>query len=253
MVSIVHMIGIVAVGSGCKQNEAPSTSSTSEVPALPKQARRTPAAPQRTVRRTPQSMREHFKSGVLIRDALIAGDLALAQWNANWLVEHEPEPDNASWSPSVTDLRARARKIAEAPDLATAAAATAELAAVCGRCHQANGVSPRFALSDVRVPASGVRPHMLEHQWAAEQMWAGLVGANEDTWNKGVTGFAGAPLGQEEIFENASATQHITALAADVHTIGAEGAKAQGWPERANVYGRLLATCATCHVETSRR
>jgi cytochrome c553 len=198
-------------------------------------------------------MREHFTSGVLIRDALIAGDLALARWNATWLAEREPEPDVASWSPSMTDLRARARQVAEAQDLPAAAAATAELAAECGRCHATNGVSPRFAERDPRVPASGRRPHMLEHQFAAEQMWGGLIGANEAAWKKGAEGLAVAPLGQEEILENASATQRITALAGDVHALGAEGANASTWPQRATVYGRLLATCATCHAETVRR
>lgn len=252
--SLLAVFTVAVVASSCKNNEEASPSATSDVAEPSGQARRTTTAPpRRTVRRTPQAMRDHFKSGVLIRDALIAGDLALAQWNATWLAEHEPDPGIESWSPLMTDLRARARKIAEAPDLATAAAATAGLALECGRCHKANGASPRFVESDPRVAASGPRPHMLEHQWAAERMWEGLIGANETTWNRGVTGLAVAPLGQDEIFTNATATERIAALAADVHTLGADGKRVQSWPERATVFGHLLATCATCHAETISR
>lgn len=251
---VLAVVPVVMLGSSCAKKEEPAPSGTSDVADPSGQARRTTTAPpRRTVRRTPEAMRDHFTSGVLIRDALIAGDLALAKWNATWLAEHEPDPGIESWSPLMTDLRARARKIVEAPDLATAAAATAGLALECGRCHKANGASPRFVESDPRVAASGPRPHMLEHQWAAERMWEGLIGANETTWNTGVAGLAVAPLGQDEIFANATATQRIAALAAEVHSLGADGGKVQTWSERATVYGHLLATCATCHAETISR
>lgn len=245
------VVAVLTLAVGCQKKEErpPSATSSPAAPAI----EAPPPEPAQTVRRTPENMRDHFTSGVLVRDALIAGDLALAQWNATWLAEREPEPAIAEWGPSVTELRARARAVAAAPDLERAAAAAADLALECGRCHQANGVSPRFVVADVRVPASGPGPHMLEHQWAAERLWEGLIGANAETWTRGVAELAGAPLGQDEIFPNASATQRITKLAADVHALGAEGGKAQTWPARATVYGRLLATCATCHTETVSR
>jgi hypothetical protein len=147
------VVVLVALGTGCKQD----TPATAEAENPPAQGRTTPP---RTMRQTPERMRDHFKAGVLVRDALIAGDLELAKWNAIWLAEREPEPDVTGWSPSMNELRARARRIAEASDVTTACAATADLALECGRCHQANGASPRFVVTDRRVAASGRRPHM---------------------------------------------------------------------------------------------
>ena len=94
--------------------------------------------------------------------------------------------------------------------------------------------------------------HMLRHQWAAEQMWDGLIGPSEARWNDGVTELAEAPLGQDEIFANATATPAIGKLATDVHALAAEGRKATTWDDRAAVYGRLLASCAACHAAIPR-
>lgn len=241
------------IGPGCKPDPSPSAAAAPSPDVVRPPTPPLPAPGPRTVRQSPERMREHFKAGVLVRDALISGDLALAQWNATWLAEREPEPDIVSWSPSINELRVRARAIAEAPDLAAAATATAELAVECGRCHQVNGASPRLVEDDPRIPASGRRPHMLEHQWAAQRLWDGLIGASAATWNRGAAGLATAPLGQDEILDNATATPRIAALAADVHALGAEGRRAQTWSERATVYGRLLATCATCHAALAPR
>jgi hypothetical protein len=89
---------------------------------------------------------------------------------------------------------------------------------------------------------------MLRHQWAAEQMWDGLIGPSEARWNDGIAELAEAPLVQDEILANATPTPAIAELAADVHALGDEGRKATTWEQRAAIYGRLLGTCAACHA-----
>jgi hypothetical protein len=227
------------VAAGCGQSEPTSASAATPSPEK--------TSPPRSSRPSRELMKDHFTAVGLVRDALIVGNLELAKWNASFLAKREPDPAIASWSLYVDHLREQAAKVAEAPTLIAAAAASTELALECGRCHAANSVTPAFASVDRRIPASGTRPHMLRHEWAAEQMWDGLIGPSEARWNAGTSELAEAPLGQDEIFANATATPAIARIATDVHALGAEGRKATTWTERAAIYGRLLASCAACH------
>jgi len=240
---------LVLLAVGCRKSEPTQTSTqTSTKPTEPEPpATPAPVTPLRSARPSRELMKDHFTAVVLVRDALIVGNLELAKWNASFLATRERDPAVASWSVYVDHLREQAAKVNDAPSLAAAAAASTELALECGRCHAANGVTPVFPTVDRRVAASGPRPHMLRHQWAAEQMWDALIGPSEQRWYAGVTELAEAPLGQDEIFANASAVPAIAKLAADVHALGDEGRKATTWSDRADVYGRLLATCASCH------
>jgi hypothetical protein len=243
---------LVFVAAGCSKSEP--TSATTQTPTGPAMSSPSTAAapteatvPAHSSRPSRELMKDHFTAVVVIRDALIVGNLELAKWNASFLAKHEPDPAVASWSMYVDQLRERAVKVADAPTLAAATAASTELAVECGCCHAANAVTPVFPTVDRRVAASGARPHMQRHQWAAEQMWDGLIGPSEARWNDGVAELAETPLGQDEIFTNASATPEIAKLATDVHALGAEGRKATSWNERAAIYGRLLTSCAACH------
>ena len=56
----------------------------------------------------------------------------------------------------------------------------------CGPFHVAAKVKP--ALPDVPRPAltGGREAHMLEHQWAVDVMYQGLIGPSDELWKKGV-------------------------------------------------------------------
>ena len=232
----------LAVPLGCHKKEP--TSSNPPVSIIPTTST---AAPRQSSPPTREAMQDHFKAVVLVRDALIAGNVDLTKWNASWIAERQPSPAIQSWSLYVDHLRERALAIVAGKTLDDVAHATASLGVECGNCHAANRVSLTIPRVDQRESASGTRPHMLRHQWAAEQMWIGLVTPSEATWNAGVAELAEAPLGQENILPNASVTPAIVQLAADVHAIGGEGARATTWEERAALYGRLVTTCASCH------
>jgi hypothetical protein len=251
MRSTPYLVLVFVVAAGCSKSEPTSASEQTSPPAA---ATPSPTTPRETIshprssRPSRELMQDHFTAVVLVRDALIAGNLELAKWNGSFLAQREPDPAVASWSMYVDHLRERAAELADAPTLAAAAAASAGLALECGRCHAANAATPTFPTVDRRIAASGTRPHMLRHQWAAEQMWDGMIGPSEARWNDGVAELAEAPLGQDEIFANATAAPAIAELAADVHALGEEGRGAKTWDDRAAVYGRLLATCAACHA-----
>ncbi len=242
---------VLVLVAGCGKSEPTPASKQPTAPATavpsPANAAETTETPPHSSPPSRERMKDHFTAVVVIRDALIVGNLELAKWNASFLAKREPDPAVASWSMYVEHLRDHAAKVADAPTLAAATAASTELALECGRCHAANAVTPVFPTVDRRVAASGTRPHMQRHQWAAEQMWDGLIGPSEARWNDGVAELAETPLGQDEIFTNASATPAIAKLATDVHSLGAEGRKTTTWNERAAIYGRLLTSCAACH------
>jgi len=250
-VTFYVVLAIALALAGCRKTEPPTRQTSSDAPATAPASPQPPVESRSGPRSAPPSrelMQDHFTAVVHVRDALIVGNLELAKWNASFLAQREPDPAVASWSAYVDRLRENAAKVAETATLEAAALASTELVLECGRCHAANGVTPRFPATDERVAASGTRPHMLRHQWAVQQMWDGLIGPSEERWKAGVGELAEAPLGQDEVFSNATAAASIVKRAEDVHALGAEGGKVTSWPDRAAVYGRLLATCAGCHA-----
>jgi cytochrome c553 len=197
---------------------------------------------------TREVMKDHFTAVVLVREALIAGNVELAKLIVTWLADPGADPGVPTWSPYIDRMRETATALVAATTIDEAGQATAELALACGGCHSAHDVSPPLAALEPPPAASGTRAHMLRHQGAAARMWNGLIGPSEASWQGGVADLAEAPLGEDEIFENASAAPWITELADEVHDLGARGGKAATWDQRAEIYGRLLATCATCHA-----
>ena len=245
-----HLILALVCAAGCSKSEPTSASKETSPPTTTTPTPSSPpatTAPPRSSRPSRELMKDHFTAVVLVRDALIVGNVELAKWNASFLAQREPDPAVASWSMYVDHLREQAAKVADASTLAAVATASTELALECGRCHAANGITPAFPTVDRRVAASGTRPHMQRHQWAAEQMWDGLIGPSEARWNDGVAELAEAPLGQDELFSNATPTPAIVKVATDVHALGEEGRKATTWDARAAIFGRMLSSCATCH------
>jgi hypothetical protein len=88
---------------------------------------------------------------------------------------------------------------------------------------------------------------MKRHNWAIGQMWIGLVYPSEEAWRRGADGLAFAALKPEELAKSRALGKNVSALAIQVHTLGGEGAAAQGLAARGEVYGRLIATCTDCH------
>jgi mono/diheme cytochrome c family protein len=196
-----------------------------------------------------EHMQAHFDAIVGIRDALIDGNLESAKQKARWIVENDADPGIASWRESVAEIRRWSADLVHASGIQPAAAAGAELARACGRCHAGNGVSPDLGVVEPPLAASGTVPHMRRHHWAAERMWEGLVGPSEARWNAGTAELAVTPLTPDVILAKQSAAPAITDLANEVHALGkqARGIPATAWDTRSAMYARFLSTCAACH------
>jgi len=94
----------------------------------------------------------HYHAGQLerINAALAAGNLDAAQTPAYWLAAHEQLEGAADdWQPYTNKMREAARAVSEAPDLATARAATQTIVESCAGCHLFAGVEiPTLVLRD---------------------------------------------------------------------------------------------------------
>ncbi|MGE3888978.1 MAG: hypothetical protein AB7H81_21315 [Vicinamibacterales bacterium] len=196
-------------------------------------------------------MQAHFDAIVAVRDALIGGDLAEARSRAQWIVDNDAEPGIASWREYADEIQRWAADVVKASAIEPAAAAGAELARTCGRCHSGHAVPPDLGASALTPPVAGTDPvaHMRQHQWAAERMWEGLIGPSESRWNAGTAELARAPLTSKEVLSEPSAVKQVDDLTARVRALAAEARDipATAWDTRSAIYGRFLSTCAACH------
>lgn len=223
-----------------------STTATAATTAKPGSSAETPGVA--------KHMAEHFKSGVKMRDAVIAGDLAALKKDAQWMAEHDlagEMPD--TWKSRVSSMQDAAKGALDAKTVQDGAEAVAAMAGACGSCHSALG-GPKVAASEPPVEGSGAAMHMTRHQWAAARMWEGLTAPSSDAWVKGAEVMADAPLTPQAVAGQKSVPAEIDALAKEAHAIAekARGIKdpATSGPaasERAAMYGKFLQTCATCH------
>jgi len=187
-------------------------------------------------------MQEHFARVEQVRDAIVAGDLDAAREPAEWLASHEVmEGIPTGWEQHVTQMRRLARRIVDASEFATAAAATADMGGLCGGCHQSLDEGAQFTIVAVPSEESGVVAHMLRHEWAADRLWEGLIGPSDESWRVGAEALAEAALQPQDTPEE------VGVLARQVHELGAQAAETFGFTDRAVLYGRLIGTCARCH------
>lgn len=192
----------------------------------------------------PDHMDQHWNRLDQVQSALFIGDLEGAREPARWLAEHTEHPDlpQGVLSP-VEDMRAFGRSVVRSTSVSDAARCAAEMAAACGRCHQAAGSGPWLQQNTMPEAGREARPHMRRHLWAMNRMWEGMAGASDQAWSRGATALAEDPLSLEV---GDGGTQEVLALARQVHELGAV-ARAQPRNDRAGVYARLVVACAQCH------
>jgi hypothetical protein len=84
---------------------------------------------------------------------------------------------------------------------------------------------------------------MARHVWAADRLWEGLIGGDEDRWTRGLAVLADSPLPFGPLTD-------APALATQLQRRAREqlDARAMTLPDgRATAYGEMLVTCAACH------
>ncbi len=216
---------------------------------------------------TPQAaaahMGEYFEHVNAAQVAIIRGDLDGVREPAVWIAEHESIAGLAlpieqwssdtpeGWEAHDPEIRAAARRMAEAQTFEEAAAASSMMVKECGSCHQKVGAEPRVReLGAIGVPPSeslAAVAHMLRHQWAVHQMWIGMINPSDEAWREGAEVLADAPLEPQHLTEGAESTERVRELAERIHELGAQALEPRVWTIRAEIYGELLASCGDCH------
>lgn len=193
-------------------------------------------------------MRSHFVEGRAIRDAVAQGELEEAHSRlARVSAQAGPRDAPPSWGPPIAALRAAARDASEADDLPGTARGFGLFAARCADCHVATDADVEFESPRLPAPRGDAPAPMQRHQWAAEQMWQGLVGPAPERYRNGANVLAQAPLHSLEIRVGRSPPLEVLRLAEHVRDVAGRAARAESQGERADLYGELLSTCASCH------
>lgn len=193
-------------------------------------------------------MSTHYDRAGAVYRGLMNGDMDAAQRAAEWIATH-PEIHHMppGSEPYDGEVRAFAGQVAESSTLRDAANAAARMGTSCGECHRANRVEPRFLMGTAPPGGEGAMAEMARHVWAADRMWAGLLGPSDAAWMDGARGFQGGWLDTQEVLVDPDDRIRMGALVRQVYDLGAQAAHATQPRERAEIYGEFLTTCADCH------
>lgn len=199
-----------------------------------------------------EHMHSHLDKVVAIKSAVIAGYLEQVRAPATWLAEHDaPAGFPAAWAPLEEEMRAYARQAAGAPDLSTAAAAVSGIGQTCGACHTASGFAVSFGYSQppAENPTSTIT-QMQRHLWAADRMWAGLIGPSDAAWENGADMLTDIRLTAANLTNDPLKQPKVDQLLQRARELGTRGTQASSTEARTNLYGEFLSLCANCHSLT---
>lgn len=210
-------------------------------------------------------MNEHGALSLVARNALIRGDLPVAQQSMRKLaffMEHVPFPEEGKQYARVT--RELATEVREAADLEEACMAFAMLSNACGQCHHALDQGPPMRL-DPTPEGADLQMHMRRHYWAVERMWEALLSDSTSAFQAAAAILAESPL-HGSASPDSERPPGTTRLAYEVHDLAFAAAiegKAredeyvpqpdevvEGKPTtlgQAEIFGRLLSACSQCH------
>ena len=152
----------------------------------------------------------------------------------------------AHWEEYVTAMRAAARDLLNAEDLASAANATSRLGLACGNCHTGNNVTVEFEADRRPSDKEDSRSHMRRHQWAADRMWEGIIGPSDASWSRGANLLFESPMNPQGLGAEPG-NEAVLGMARRVHQLAANATTVSDPTGRADIYAEFLANCATCH------
>ena len=195
-------------------------------------------------------MRAHFYQAMLLHDAVARGNLETARLEATRLQQHSttvPMPARAeAFQGAMTRMATQA---AAATTLPEAARLTAVILGTCGQCHRAMQVRAMPPLhTDINV--GGLVGHMLLHQHGSDALVEGLVAPSDSAWTEGVRTFATHK--PDSAAAPAKFRTQLAVAETRLAELAGQAAQAQGSHNREVAYGKVLATCGTCHSMVSR-
>lgn len=195
-----------------------------------------------------KQMHEQLARVTTMQEAVIRGDMEAAVEPARWIVDHQETAGLPPGTDSiVADMKKSAAVVAEARDFQNAATATAMVISYCGTCHVASKASPAVAEPPQPVAEPSLAAHMMEHQWATDLLYEGLVLPSEERWQKGLAAMQTTPLSERDLPKDAKLTKEVVALEKNVHELAAKARTATDLGTKVAFYGEYIGGCAGCH------
>lgn len=196
-------------------------------------------------------MREHWGLATVVRDAVIAATFDELPDVAGELADHKAPDALRKYSAPIALMRDAAERAQKSGDAKNAAQATADLARACGDCHTAAGVTPTLPSEDLPPDEDATKAHMLGHDWAARELWAGLVMPSDERWARGAAALNRKPLTKGDFFEDWEVTDGLVGLDRAVHDMHPRVAAAATRDQRVAVFAELVQNCSSCHAATA--
>lgn len=251
------LILLSLLSCGVRQDSQPAPS-TGSVPAGGAQGEPTPTAGAGLH----LHMAEHLARLTEARDMLVQGRVEDARAALRWVADHpaaaqrsadaELPADGGGW---LAAMQAAAAEGAASADPAVVARGVAQAANQCGGCHQALGLAvvlphpgPAPAVGAGGTGDPGVAAHMAGHQWAADRMWAALVTPSTAAWAESLQVLSQPALDTLALQVGPEQADAVSISAWRVHELAADGLLDDNPDTRADLYGRILGACASCHM-----
>jgi cytochrome c556 len=192
-----------------------------------------------------EHMAAHLDAASALQAAIAQGRLGDARDQAAWFATHDMEVPS-QWQGYVDDMRGAALRIKAADDVARAGLELGRLGHACGSCHEAQ--QARVAQAHGPAPADGATldQQMARHTWAAVRLWQGIIGPTDELWVEGARVMATTRfdiLGSTHDKPNAE----VIELAERLHEQAQQASVQTEHAARAQLYGEMMATCASCH------
>jgi len=197
-----------------------------------------------TLQAADKRMHDRYAAAQRIEEAIVHGDLDRAHVEAHAVAALDEPAALPAWQPYFDSVRTAAAELEHATSPAGASHAMAELGRRCASCHQAAGAKVTFAKEDQPPKDKRLAGQMFAHQWAAAQMWQGLIGPSDKLWTTGASALAKAPLA----IVAEGPTLGIGDDIAKVRLYANRALRAGALDDRVAIYGDLLATCTHCHA-----
>lgn len=192
-------------------------------------------------------MHVRFAAASRIQEAIAFSDLERARDEAHQIAALDESEVLLTWQPYFDSVRDAARQVELSRSHVDAARLAAALGQRCANCHVAIGARVTFPVE--RRPADGPKlaVQMPGHQWAAAQMWYGLIGPSEERWLAGARALATVRLTTVAQSVTPASELDVDDLAR-IRLYANRALTAKPQDVRAELFGTLLTTCAHCHA-----
>jgi mono/diheme cytochrome c family protein len=232
--ALISLFVVAALACGKTQHHPAETAKPAE-----------PAAPSVDVSK---QMHDNLARVTVMHEAVLRGDIEAAVEPARWIADNQPTAGLPAGTETVlANMKKQAAVVAESKDFKNAATATAMVVSYCGTCHTAAKYTPVIPEPAKALTEPPLAAHMMEHQWATELLYQGLVIPSEERWKKGLAAMATAPLAEKDLPKDSKLTKDVVALEKKVHDLAAKATKAADLGTKVAFYGEYIGSCAGCH------